>query len=50
VKSTVEIRGVPYIYDFWNKGTVGTVPGHKNAENQRDVGDHPYDREKFTWC
>lgn len=49
VKMIVEIRPVPYIYDFWTKGTVGTVPGNPNAENQRDVGQHRFTKERFTW-
>lgn len=49
VKSEVIIDKHLYIYDYWDSGTVGTIPSDQNKDTQRDVGMYPYDKEKFIW-
>lgn len=49
IKNPVFIDKALYLYDFWDAGTIGPVPGHPNHANQRDVGARNYDKEKFRW-
>lgn len=49
VKTEYIIDQVLYFYDFWLKGSLGTVPGSPNVETQRDIGLYPYNKKRFTW-
>lgn len=49
IRSKECIKEVLYIYDFYTNGSVGTEPGSTNVDNQRNVGEYPYTKEKFVW-
>lgn len=38
-----------YLHEYWDSGTVGTEPTGKNDDSQRNVGNYPYNKEKFVW-